>query len=130
MLKIVSVNDEHKYYPQHLLCKVNVKSDILRKIFGAPTKRFDGKTDWEWIIKFENGKVLYIYDYKIGQSYWGENGLPFEYLNHWSIGGVDSQLAKQLKEFLEDDSWDAYEDIRLKMIFTKEYLDGYHVEDC
>ena len=129
MLKIVSVNDVDNYYPQHLLCNLNIKSERLKKIFGDPIKRFDGKTDWEWIIKFEGDKVLYIYDYKAGISYWGvENGIPFEHLRYWSVGGVDKDLANQLKNFLESNSWDAYEDVRLKMIFSKEYLEDNFVE--
>lgn len=130
MLKIVSVNNVDKYYPQHLLCNLSIGSEKLKKIFGDPIRVFDGKTDWEWSIKFEGDKVLYIYDYKAGMSYWGaEDGTPFEELNFWSIGGVDRELGNQLKNFLENDSWDAYEDIRLKMIFSKEYLEGCYVED-
>ena len=66
MLKIVSINNEGDIcYPQHLLCDLKIKSEKLKQIFGDPIRKFDGKTDWEWVIKFENNEVLYIYDYKL-----------------------------------------------------------------
>jgi len=52
--------------------------------FGEPTCKGDGeKTTVEWIIKFENGSVATIYDWKYGYT-------PKDFAE-WNIGGKDKQ---------------------------------------
>ena len=56
------------------------------KTFGEPTKGFD-KTDAEWHIRFDDGSIATIYNYKDGINYNGEHGLPVEDIKEWHVGG-------------------------------------------
>ena len=117
MKKIVSINKVKEYYG-HLLEMVNISSDKLIRIFGEPEAMESSKTDWEWVLEFEGGSILYIYDWKCGKNYHGEHGLDIDEIPVWHIGGQnkDKQLCKELVAFLNQEEWPCYEDIRLKMI--------------
>ena len=56
------------------------------KTFGEPTKGFD-KTDAEWHIRFDDGSIATIYNYKDGINYNGERGTPVEHIKEWHVGG-------------------------------------------
>ena len=64
--------------------------DIVR-CFGEPidlhTLVTDGKVDVEWVIRFEDGTVATIYNWKNGPAYCGEAGTPVEAIRYWNIGG-------------------------------------------
>ena len=58
--------------------------DDIVNTFGEPTQQGDGvKTTVEWIIKFENGSVATIYDWKYGHT-------PKDF-TEWNIGGKCKQ---------------------------------------
>jgi hypothetical protein len=57
-------------------------NDVVAK-FGEPIEGDGDKTTVEWVIKFEDGSVGTIYDYKAGQS---PQYFPDDLYN-WHIGG-------------------------------------------
>lgn len=66
--------------------------DRLDKTFGPPTfhrQRYE-KVDWEWEIRFDDGTVATIYNYKDGPNYTGEDIGPAD-IQVWHIGGRSVQ---------------------------------------
>lgn len=61
---------------------INTSYDRLVETFGSPTttSSLDGKTQVEWHLKFEDGVIATIYD-------WKEDG-HFSGVSEWHIGGV------------------------------------------
>ena len=47
----------------------------------------DYKTDAEWNIKFEDGTIATLYNWKNGKNYCGEEGCELEDITEWNIGG-------------------------------------------
>ena len=45
------------------------------------------KTDAEWNIKFEDGTIATLYNWKNGKNYCGDEGLDIEDITEWNIGG-------------------------------------------
>ena len=110
-------------------CLVGYIEDIdpnkLVKMLGHPKCLIDiaYKSDWEWVIDFDNGDQLYIYDWKIGKNYRGSSGLNFEEITTWNIGGSNETLARQLSSFLKSKEWSSFDDIRMKLFMTEEYIE-------
>ena len=71
--------------------KVDVTYKELKSLFGAPIKSDDGKTDAQWKIKFSDGTVASIYNWKDGKAYLGEVGKPVEQITDWHVGGFGAQ---------------------------------------
>ena len=69
------------------------KKDI-EKVFGPPTwdqGSADDKVQVEWVIKFPDGTMGSIYDYK-------EYQLEPDEINYWSIGGRTNLAAYYVKK--------------------------------
>jgi len=66
----------------------------LVEVFGPPhyTESGDGKITAEWIIKFSNGQVATIYDYKMGST-------PMEEYA-WHVGGKGRQVVKLVNQLV------------------------------
>jgi len=47
----------------------------------------DYKTDAEWNIKFEDGTIATLYNWKNGKNYCGDEGCELEDITEWNIGG-------------------------------------------
>ena len=68
----------------------------LTKAFGKPTQYEDGKTTIEWGLKFEDGTLATIYDWK---RY--ELGTPAEdELMTYNIGGLDLGAVRNINDAL------------------------------
>lgn len=81
------INDWDEVNGSHLQGYVFTTYDELVKTFGEP-HCFDGdKTTVEWMLKFDNGDVVTIYDYKEWET-------P-KHLYQWHIGGFNKN-AKRL----------------------------------
>lgn len=67
----------------------------LVKVFGEPTFGPDGngdKTTCEWVVKFKDGTVATIYDWKLYST-------PFmDY--HWHIGGFNYTAVERVLDAL------------------------------
>lgn len=69
--------------------------DIVEKL-GNPTKSDGYKVDAEWIIRFEDGAVATIYNYKDGKNYLGRRGKSVEKITDWHIGGKDNTVVAKV----------------------------------
>lgn len=75
-------------------------ADLVTK-FGPPTSNGDGyKVDAEWCLKFEDGTVATIYNYKDGKNYLGAEGDAVEAITDWHIGGRHAFAASHVKAAL------------------------------
>ena len=116
MSKIVSINKE-AFKGGALLNYLTSTSDNLISILGEPSKSEMYKSDWSWIIQFDNGEQLEIYDWKVGKNYCGDHGLDLEDISEWHIGGYNQDLALTLKNLIESKKWSAFDHIRKKIFF-------------
>lgn len=63
-----------------------VTVEELTELFGQPNRdNVDGKTEYEWLIEFEDGQVASIYDYK------GDK---------WHIGGFNPNVVTRIKKLI------------------------------
>jgi hypothetical protein len=62
--------------------------DLVR-VFGEPRRepQTGEKVDVEWGLKFGDGAVVTIYNYKDGPNYCGVKGTPPERITSWHVGG-------------------------------------------
>lgn len=63
----------------------------LKSLFGKPIESDNGKTDVEWHIKFSDGTIATIYNWKNGRAYLGDSGLSVEQIKTWHVGGFATQ---------------------------------------
>jgi hypothetical protein len=56
--------------------------------FGEPHKNNTecDEVDAEWFLKFSDGTVITIYNYKNGKNYLGDEGIDVEEIGVWNIG--------------------------------------------
>jgi hypothetical protein len=125
-MKIKKVNNPDLYTSGHLLDVISVGAAVLINLFGNPIaypKDPILKTDWEWVFEFQNGEHIYLYDYKVGKNYLGEeDGLDLFEIDCWHIGGNNKVLATKLKQLISSKEWSCFDQVRLKMFFTEECL--------
>ena len=73
----------------------------LCDLFGKP---FDGdgyKVDAEWGVRFEDGTVATIYNWKNGKNYCGAEGKAVEQIMDWHIGGVSNAAVDKVQITLD-----------------------------
>ena len=86
----------------HLQGYIECDYKTLIEVFGNPDTECDGyKVDREWILKFGDGTVATIYNYKDGKNYCGPDGLAPEDIKKWHVGGK-SKMAVTLVEMSID----------------------------
>lgn len=89
------VTNNHKdAYLTSLLDYVNTTYARLYEVFGKPISGSgDGKVNSEWIIKFADGQVATIYD-------WKEEETPvYEY--DWHIGGNNRVVVDRIRALVD-----------------------------
>jgi hypothetical protein len=110
----------------------------LCSLFGEPTDGDSHKTDAEWMVRFADGTVASIYNYKDGHAYCGEHGTPVREITDWHVGGMSVKALQNVKMMLElvreqdgsDDKFKAmYEDAEailesVRMKFGQEFRDA------
>jgi hypothetical protein len=69
----------------------------LVEMLGKPTKGDGHKVDAEWYIRFEDGGIASIYNYKDGKNYNGQDGKPTDQIRDWHIGGFDRKSADRVQ---------------------------------
>ena len=72
----------------------------LVKLFGEPGCGDDYKTDAEWSVKFDDGTIATIYNWKNGKNYCGSDGQAVESIRNWNVGGFNSNAVARIKELL------------------------------
>ena len=68
-------------------------STLVAKFGPAGEGTSDGKTQAEWAIRFENGVVATIYD-------WKQYDTPVEQVTEWNIGGYDNRALTYVRKIL------------------------------
>jgi len=84
---------------------MNLSYDKIFEALGEPTlKDGDGdKTDAEWHVKFNDGTVATIYNYKDGKNYNGSSGKDVDVIREWHIGGKGDHgvIKRNLRNLLD-----------------------------
>ena len=79
---------------------VKTTFDNLVKAFGQPGPSDGYKSDAEWIVKFDDGTVVTIYNWKNGKNYCGDQGLDVEDIREWNVGGHDKRAPAYVGQVL------------------------------
>ena len=70
----------------------------LVRTFGEPYKGHEHhKVDVEW----EAAPNVYIYNFKNGRNYLGDNGTRVEEITRWHIGGTSQEAVEIVKDRLK-----------------------------
>ncbi len=77
----------------YILCHY---SDLVAA-FGEP-QAGSGKTDAEWVIRFEDGTLGTIYNWKNGQNYLGRSGPSVTAIRDWNIGGLSKAVVQHIHD--------------------------------
>jgi hypothetical protein len=101
-----------------------ITSDYSRLVakLGPPKDAFgEHKTDAEWIIRFEEGSVATIYNWKDGKNYLGDDGLEVSEITEWRVGGwhvggEGERVVTWVDDFINN-SWPICDDIRQEAQF-------------
>jgi len=64
----------------------------------------DNKTTANWSIKFDDGIIATIYDWKVGTAYLGKTGITPEQVLEWCVGGYTSQALHNTQALLALDN--------------------------
>jgi hypothetical protein len=81
--------------------EVDASYQELCDLFGAPTGGDGYKVDAEWYVKFDDGTIATIYNWKNGKNYEGENGLNVEDIRDWHVGGFTGKAPKRVQIALD-----------------------------
>jgi hypothetical protein len=90
---------------------VSVDYKTIVTKYGEPTTSDGYKIDAEWIIKWEDGQVGTLYNWKNGKNYLGDDGLPVEKIKEWNIGGRNNLVVKRIRDDLLN-AWPIFDEIR------------------
>ena len=90
----------------HLQGSVGATYHELVEIFGEPTRyepdEYENKIDALWAIKFEDGTVATIYNYKNGLNYLGAVGKRVSEISMWNVGGLDERAVTMVNDEVID----------------------------
>ena len=79
----------------------NVRFSHLVKEFGAPIMEDLDKSDAEWVIRFGDGTLATIYNWKDGKNYCGKAGLDLDDITRWNVGGKSVRAFDNVNEVLK-----------------------------
>ena len=79
---------------------VTVPYSKLVRVFGKAGRGDREKVDAEWVLKFDDGTVATIYNYKDGKAYLGKNGKSVSQITAWHIGGKSVKAVRLVKAAL------------------------------
>ena len=84
----VTVSNEIDTVGTSLQGEMDISYDEIVAKLGEPTSNGDGyKVDAEWSLKFEDGTIATIYNYKTGPNYDFNEGCEVADIRDWHIGG-------------------------------------------
>lgn len=105
-MKFVSIADTFESNGTSLQGYIDADYFDLVEVFGEPTSDGDGyKVDAEWEVKFDDGTVAVIYNYKNGKNYCGSAGQATHAITQWNIGGFNTNAAKLVTETMKEWLW-------------------------
>lgn len=91
--------------------------NTICKYFGQPLDSDGHKIDAQWIIRFANGDIATIYNYKNGKAYLGESGPDVSKNKVWHIDGSSEESISRVKTLLSD-PWPVFDEIRQAAILN------------
>jgi hypothetical protein len=92
---------------------LNSSYEDIVKTYGEPNQMVDGfKTDVQWTIKWVDGSIGTIYNWKNGRNYMGELGLDVANIKEWNIGGDKKIVVKRIIDDVKN-SWPVFDNIRM-----------------
>jgi hypothetical protein len=74
-------------------------ADLVRTL-GPPLTGDGYKTECEWIVRDDTGRLATIYDWKLGVSWCGQDGVPAKDITEWNVGGHSSEAMDLVVELL------------------------------
>ena len=79
----------------------NLSYARIVEMFGEPSSQYDDfKSDAEWMIKFDDGEVATIYNWKNGRNYCGPSAPLVEDIREWNVGGKNTDVVLRLHQLL------------------------------
>lgn len=66
-------------------------------LFGQPHDGDGRKVDAEWDVRFEDGTVATIYNWKSGKNYCGKDGTETEQITNWHVGGEHKRCVDKVQ---------------------------------
>lgn len=92
---------EIEFHGTSLQGEITATFKELSAIFGKPHDGDGYKVDAEWDIRFGDGTVATVYNWKDGKNYNGSEGLPVEQIKEWHVGGIDRKAVEHVEVTLE-----------------------------
>jgi hypothetical protein len=78
--------------------------EIVARFGKQLTSGFDDyKSDAEWHIRWEDGMIGTIYNWKNGRNYLGSHGLDVWQITEWSIGGSSPDVVQRIRQIIRED---------------------------
>ena len=85
----------------HLQGHISTTYENIVSVLGKQHHNGDDyKTDAEWSIKFEDGTIATLYNWKNGKNYCGDEGCELEDIIEWNIGGHSPRAVDLLTNLL------------------------------
>ena len=82
---------------------VNINYFKLVELFGEAGEGDPCKIQKEWTLKFEDGTIATIYDYKWGDCYNGHgNGTHYTEVPEWNIGGFNLNAVHHVLDVIQN----------------------------
>lgn len=101
-MKFVTHNDEYvNNNMTSLVGYIDANYAELCSLFGQPEEEVCDKVDWEWIIRFNDGTIVTIYNWKNGPGY-GYYSTRAVNINHWHVGGHDARALELIHKVIWD----------------------------
>ena len=81
--------------------RINTSYQTLLDKLPPPKDYYDDyKSDVEWSLKFSDGTIATVYNWKNGKNYLGEDGLELEEITEWNIGGHTKKALEYINQLL------------------------------
>jgi hypothetical protein len=84
----------------HVVGALSLRYEELVAAFGKPLPGDGYKTDAEWHVRFADGTIATIYNWKNGPAYLGLSADLVNRINEWNIGGHSMDALIRVKETL------------------------------
>jgi len=75
---------------------INCTYQYLVNVFGKETIGLSGdlKSQCSWNLKFDDGTIATIYDWKVNKKYCGVTGINKENVTRWMVGGFNQKTIE------------------------------------
>jgi len=92
-----SINIDHTFFQG----EIEATYSQICSIFGRPLDGDGYKVQAEWNVKFKDGTVATIYDWKVGYNYLGDEGIPPEDIVIWHVSGMEPTAVDRVEKALQ-----------------------------